>query len=214
MNTATANLDTANLMRGRVMIVTAALLWSTSGFFAKAPWFTDWPENERGLALTFWRAVFAALLMVPLVRRPRLRWPMVPMGLAFSLMTSLFLTSMVLGSESNAIWLQYLAPAWVVLAGFCGIGDRATRRDGILIAAACIGVSFILLFEMSGVRPLASILALLSGVTFAVVLLSLRRMNNEDGAWLGFINHGTNALLLAPLVLTRTPWPTDTSGWP
>ena len=47
--------------RARLMVVAAALLWSTSGFYAKAPWFDDWPEETRGVALTFWRAVFAAL---------------------------------------------------------------------------------------------------------------------------------------------------------
>ena len=93
----------------------AALLWSTSGFYAKAPWFDDWPIETRGVALTFWRAVFAALTVLPFVRRPTFRIAMIPMSLAFVAMTYAFLTAMVLGSETTTIWLQYVGPAWVAL---------------------------------------------------------------------------------------------------
>ena len=73
--------------RSRLLVVVAALLWSTSGFYAKAPWFDDWPIETRGVALTFWRAVFAALTVLPFVRRPQFRIAMVPMSMAFVAMT-------------------------------------------------------------------------------------------------------------------------------
>ena len=103
--------------RSRLLVVFAALLWSTSGFFAKAPWFDDWPDASRGVTLTFWRSVFAALAVVPFIRRPTFRWQMVPMSLSFTAMTYTFLVAMVAGSETTTIWLQYVGPAWVALAG-------------------------------------------------------------------------------------------------
>ncbi len=81
--------------RSRLLVVVAALLWSTSGFYAKAPWFDDWPMETRGVALTFWRAVFAALTVLPFVRRPQFRIAMVPMSMAFVAMTYSFLVAMV-----------------------------------------------------------------------------------------------------------------------
>ncbi len=77
--------------RSRLMVVAAALLWSTSGFYAKAPWFDDWPIETRGVALTFWRTVFAALTVLPFVRRPTFRIAMIPMSLSFVAMTYSFL---------------------------------------------------------------------------------------------------------------------------
>ncbi|MEC9096009.1 MAG: hypothetical protein VX776_05205, partial [Planctomycetota bacterium] len=50
-----------NLLRARWMIVLAAVLWSTNGFFAKAPWFDGWP----GFVLAFWRAMFACAILLP-----------------------------------------------------------------------------------------------------------------------------------------------------
>jgi drug/metabolite transporter (DMT)-like permease len=159
--------------------------------------------------LTFWRGIFAALVMLPFIRRrPRFRLPMIPMGLAFAAMTTTFLTSMVLGSESNTIWLQYLAPVWVALAGCWGWADRPQGRDWVMIAAAALGVGWILAFELAGVRPLSSVLAVLSGVTFAIVLICLRKLRDEEGAWLLTVNHLTTALCLAPFALTRVDLPT------
>ncbi|HEV3137158.1 MAG TPA: hypothetical protein VGZ26_04625, partial [Pirellulales bacterium] len=56
---------------GRLWIVLAAVMWSSSGLFAKAPIFDTWPAETRGVLLAFWRALFAGLLLLPLVRRPR-----------------------------------------------------------------------------------------------------------------------------------------------
>ena len=54
------------------------------------------------------------------------------------------------------------------------------------------------------------LLALLSGVTYAGVLLSLRHMRGVDVAWLGLVNHLVNAICLAPLVIGKVPLPL---GW-
>ena len=72
---------------GRLLILAAAVMWSTSGLFAKAPLFADWPLHlagwpVRGPLLAFWRAVFAALILWPFVRRPRWTPKLLPMLLA------------------------------------------------------------------------------------------------------------------------------------
>jgi drug/metabolite transporter (DMT)-like permease len=132
---------------------------------------------------------------------------MIPMGLSFAMMTSTFLTSMVLGSESNTIWLQYLAPVWVLIAGKWGWTDPPHVGDRVLIAAAIGGLSWILFFELSGGRPASTILAIVSGWSFAIVLICLRQLRDENGPWLLFISHCTTAVCLAPFALTQVPLP-------
>ena len=75
MNAATTQHEqpASDRLRGRLLVLTAAVLWSTSGFFAKAPLFEEWPLDQRGICLAFWRALFACLLLVPLVLRGQLR---------------------------------------------------------------------------------------------------------------------------------------------
>lgn len=192
-------------------MVAAALLWSTSGFYAKAPWFDDWPIETRGIALTFWRAVFAALTVLPFVRRPTFRIAMVPMSLSFVAMVYAFLTAMVEGSETTTIWLQYVAPAWVCLAGLFGLGDRPRKSDWVMVGLSMLGISVIVFMEarvsqqslLTG--PVG--LALLSGLTYAIVLLSIRHLRGLDVAWIGLINHVACVVFLGPLVIGRTPMP-------
>ena len=197
--------------RARWLIVIAALMWSTSGFFAKAPWFDDWPIEHRGVALTFWRAVFAAIAVLPFVRRPTFRPAMIPMSLAFSAMTYCFLVAMVGGSETTTIWLQYVGPAWVAIGGLVGLGDRPSRRDGTMVVLMLIGITIIVVRESTvGGGSTASkpiVLALLSGVTYACVLLSLRHLRGIDVAWLGLVNCGVSAVCMAPLVIGKVPLP-------
>ena len=81
-------------IRGRVMIAAAAVMWSTSGFFAKSPLFEDWPVEIRGPLLAFWRSLFACLVLLPLVRRPRWTPKLVPMVLVFAGMNFTYLSAM------------------------------------------------------------------------------------------------------------------------
>lgn len=197
--------------RARLLVVAAALLWSTSGFYAKAPWFDDWPIETRGVTLTFWRAVFAALTVAPFVRRPTFAPAMIPMSLGFVVMVYTFLVAMVEGSETTTIWLQYVGPAWVALAGLLGLGDRPRWSDWVLVGLSITGISVIVAMEsrVSDVNLVTGPvgLALLSGLMYAVVLLSIRHLRGIDAAWLGLVNHIACVVCLFPIVVGRTPLP-------
>lgn len=193
------------------MVAAAALLWSTSGFYAKAPWFDDWPVESRGAMITFWRAVFAALTVLPFVRRPTLRWAMLPMSLSFVAMVYTFLTAMVRGSETTTIWLQYVGPAWVALAGWLGLGDRPRRSDWAMVALSLTGISLIVGMESRVATESLTTgpvgLALFSGLMYACVLLLIRHLRGVDVAWIGLINHVACIVLLWPVVVGKTPMP-------
>jgi drug/metabolite transporter (DMT)-like permease len=193
------------------MVAAAALLWSTSGFYAKAPWFDDWPLETRGAMLTFWRAVFAALTVLPFVRRPTFRWAMLPMAVSFVGMVYSFLVAMVRGSETTTIWLQYVGPAWVALAGLMGLGDRPRRSDWVMVWLSLTGIGVIVMMEWRvattslATGPVG--LALFSGLMYAAVLLLIRHLRGVDVAWLGLIAHVACILMLWPLVIGKTPLP-------
>jgi len=194
--------------RGRILVLLAGVLWSTSGLFAKSPFFDDWPAESRGLVLACWRALFAGLLMLPLVRRPKWTPRLVPSALSFAVMTVTFLSSMVLTTAANTIWLQHTAPAWVFLMGLVLLGERAARRDLVLLIFALSGVGLILAFEIRGQSPLGVALALLSGLTYAGVVVSLRAMRDADNAWVVAVNQLATFALLLPVVAWIGVWPT------
>lgn len=185
-------------LRGaRLLVLAAAILWSTSGLFVKAPYFHGWP----GPAFAFWRAIFACLVLWPMVRKPQWSWKLVPMTMTFALMNYTYLTAMVKGSAANAIWLQCTAPVWVLIVGVCVFGERAILRDWLLILFAAAGVGIILVYESRGKDVEAVLWGLASGLFYAGVVLSLRNLRNMESAWLAALNHLVTAAVLAPLAL-------------
>lgn len=193
----------------RLLVVGAALLWSTSGFFVKAPWFeasetqTAWP----GPVLAFWRAAFACIVLLPLVRRPQWSWKLIPMTAIFAAMNYTYLTALATGEAANAIWLQCTAPVWVLIVGVFVFRERASWRDWLLLGFGAIGVGIILFFE-SRQAALAPVLwGLASGVFYAGVVLSLRQMRHMESAWLIALNHLVTAIVLAPFAIGGSHFP-------
>jgi drug/metabolite transporter (DMT)-like permease len=204
---AIADGNAPSLPTARLLVLAAAALWSTSGFFAKAPHFQGWP----GPALAFWRAAFACLILWPMVRRPQWSWKLVPMTATFALMNYTYLSAMAKGSAANAIWLQCTAPVWVLIVGVLVFRERAVWRDWLLIALAAVGVAIILYYESRGAALEAVLWGLAAGVFYAGVVLSLRNLRSMDSAWLAALNHLVTAVVLAPFALSRL-WGSQTAA--
>lgn len=204
----------AQMTRARLLVCGAAVLWSTNGLFVKSDVFAAWPAEQRGMLLALWRAVFAALALLPLVRRVQFRWTMVPMTLVFCGMNLSFLQSMVWTTAANAIWLQNIAPVWVCLFSRLS-GETLDRRDLVPLAFSVGGVGLILSCELSGTSwsgaaPQGVLLGLLSGLFYAVTIFFLRRLCDVDSAWLVALNLTTTAVILAPLPSYFGIWPSTT----
>lgn len=127
---------------------------------------------------------------------------MLPMLICFAVMVWSFMSAMVHGPAANAIWLQYLAPAWVLVLGVVLLKEPVTAADVRMVAGCSLGVLLILVMEMrDGSNLLATGLGILSGLSFAGVVLCMRRLRDQDPAWLITLNHLATALLLAPWAL-------------
>jgi drug/metabolite transporter, DME family len=192
-----------SLQQARVLVLIAAVMWSTSGFFVKSPYLAGW----SGPRLAFWRATFACLALWPLVRRPSWSWKLLPMTFFFVGMNYTYLTAMVEGTAANANWLQCTAPVWVLLVGVFVYGERAQWRDWLMVAFAMIGVGVIVYFESQGVAGTAVIWGLASSFFYAGVVLSLRRLRGFDPVWLAALNHLVTAIALAPFALVDSQYP-------
>jgi drug/metabolite transporter (DMT)-like permease len=187
--------------------VLAALLWSTSGLFVKTGAFNDWPADQRGILLAFWRALFAAVVLAPFVRRPRWRAALVPMGLAFGAMNATYLCAMVLTTAANAIWLQSTAPLWIFVLGRLLLRESGDPRDLAPLGFAAAGIGVILWFEAGGQDARGVLLGLAAGVCYGAVVLCLRRLRDEDPVWLIALNHAFAALAMLPYVVSVGLWP-------
>jgi drug/metabolite transporter, DME family len=202
---------------GRLMVLAAAVLWSTNGMFVKSPLFLDWSREQRGMLLACWRAVFAVLALAPLVRVPRFHWRLLPMALAFVAMNGCFLQSMVWTTAGNAIWLQNIAPLWICLFARLA-GETLDRRDIPMLAFVSTGIGLILFCELSETKwtddaPRGVLLGFLSGIGYALIIYFLRKLREFDSAWLITVNLATTAVVFGAAPIVTGVWPHGVQ-WP
>lgn len=208
----------------RASLVLAAVLWSLGSLFMR---FVQRPEllgwSEPGLAplpIAFFRALFAGLVMVPLIRKAdvRFRPRMGLMVVTFATMSAVYLTAMGLGKAGNAIFLQNTAPFWVYLFAVVFLGQMGDRRGWAAVLLGLAGAIVIvagnwprdLPADQQQTAVVVLALGLTSGIVYAGVVLFLRALREYSPAWLVFLNHvGSAAALGVFLVLA----PTNLSGW-
>ena len=195
------------IVAARLWIVLAAVLWSSSGLFAKAPIFADWPIESRGIVLAFWRALFAGVLLLPAVRRAKWDIKLVPLCVAFTAMNVTYLSAMTLTTAANSIWLQSTAPWWVFLVGVVLMGQPFARSERFPLIVGGLGLAIILGFQVQGQDRTGVLLGLVSGFCYSGVVMSLRALRGHDAVWLVAVCHLAAAAALGPYVAYAGVWP-------
>lgn len=181
--------------RGLLLIVGAALLWSTGGIGIKA--IADPP-----LKVTFYRSLFAAIALALLfgkrvfARRWRSTTAFALAILSYGICLTTFVIATKWTTAANAIFLQYAGVVWVLLLSPLVVKEPMRSRDVVAITVAIAGMAlfFVGRFEARGMAGNA--MALTSSVFFAGLILSLRR---EHEAAESAITWGNAALALALL---------------
>ncbi len=203
----TSAVATRGAIAGRLWIAAAAVMWSSSGLFAKSPLFEVWPPETRGVLLAFWRALFAGLLLLPAVRRAKWDAGLIPLCVTFALMNVTYLSAMTLTTAANAIWLQSTAPWWVFLLGVVVLRQPFARRERVPLVIGGLGMAIILTFEVQGQAQAGVLCGLVSGLAYAGVVLCLRALRGHDAVWLVVVAHLTTAVAMLPYVAYLDAWP-------
>jgi drug/metabolite transporter, DME family len=180
-----------DVIRGRMLILSAAFLWSLAGVFIK---FLDVPP----LTIVFYRSLFAFLVFTPFVRRIewRINGPVLVSVLTYTAAISAFVSANKLTSAANAIVLQYTAPIFVFLFSRLVLGEKITSLSYFTLAAGMAGVTVISL-DSAGEPEMAGVgLALLSGALFAAYMINLRRTQEVQPIYLTWVNNVFCALAL------------------
>src|SRR5262249_38805523 len=148
--------DPRALARGRLCVVLAAVLWSTSGAFTKLltqptalglhePPLEPFVVGSYRLPVQigFYRVLFARLVLLTTLRPRELgvRRVMVVMAGSFAVMNILYISAQALGPAANAVLLQYTAPMWMYLASVWWLGEPADRRGAVTLVLGLAGVA-------------------------------------------------------------------------
>ncbi len=177
----------------------AAILWSTSGLFVKI---LDW----QPISILAGRSFFASIVFLFYLRRIPTRFSMWQLlaALMFILTQFLFITSTKLTTAANAIFLQYTMPIYVVLLAYWFLGEKPTRTDWLSMLVIFIGLALFFGDELSAEGFYGNLLAILSGVTGAIMMISFRAQKNGNPAESNLIAFLFTATLGFPFIMKET----------
>jgi len=153
-----------------ILLLLAALCWSLGGVLIKS---IDWPP----MAIAGGRSAIAIPMILLCIGRPRFTFSRAQVGgaLGYAGTVVLFVFATRMTTAANAIFLQYTAPVYVALIGRWYLGERASRIDWLVIAVALAGIALFFLDRLTIAGLWGNILALGSGLAFALVALFLRK---------------------------------------
>jgi drug/metabolite transporter, DME family len=187
---------------GSLMIAACALSW---GFIAIIVRELDMPA----LAIVFYRVLLSAgaiaLALLALRRHELLRPPPLPviaLGVLLGAHWCFFFASIKETSVASAVLVTYTGPILIALIAPALIGERVPRVTIGALAASAAGIVLVTAWSDGGggaVEPVGVGLAVLAALTFAVLIVLLKKYSAEvDPVTVVVYEDGVAALLLAP----------------
>lgn len=157
-----------------LMLLISSVLWSSGGVLIKL---VDW----NPLAISGVRSLIAAAVLALFMKPPRLGWTRAEIwgALAYALTVLLFVAATKWTTAANAIFLQYTAPVYVALLSSWFLGERPRLRDWLCIAAILFGLGLFFIDGLTTGNWLGNGIALLSGMTMALMIVLMRHERNE-----------------------------------
>lgn len=167
--------------RNRLEILGAALLFSTGGAAIKATTLTSWQVASFRSGV----AALTLLLLLPAARRGW-SWRVLLVAVAYAGTLVTFVAANKLTTSANAVFLQSTSPLYVLLASPFLLHEKIRGRDLAFIAvvALAMGLFFVERPPVAATAPdprLGNILALVSGVLYAAMIMGLRWLGSRAG---------------------------------
>jgi drug/metabolite transporter (DMT)-like permease len=165
-----------SLASSRLLVLAAALLFSTGGAAIKATHLSAWQVAGFRSGI----AAVALFLLLPAWRRA---WSArsLAVGASYAATLILYVTANKLTTAANSIFLQATAPLYILLLAPRFLGEPLRRGDPLLAAMLALGlICFFVQVDpalATAPNPLqGNLVAAASGITWALTLLGLRSL--------------------------------------
>ncbi len=171
------------MLRSRLLLLAAAVLWSTAGAAIKSC-------RLDAIQIAGGRSLVAAAFLLATVRAARARpdRKVLLVAVAYAFTVVLFVVATKLTTAANAIFIQDTAPLFVLLASPVLLGERPTRGELVAVPVFGLGLGLFFLDELSPGQTLGNVVALGSGVAFAGSIIGFRTLRARGPAALAWGN--------------------------
>ncbi len=186
-------------------LILTAVLWSLGGLLIKS-------VDSHPLAIAGARSTISAILILLYIKKPRFTWSFAQIGaaLCYAMTSILFVAANKLTTAANAILLQYTAPLYVALLGAWLLKEKAKLIDWATIGIVLGGMVLFFMDSLDTRGVLGSVLAVLSGVTFALFAIFMRMQKNGSPVESVLLGNVLTAIIGVPFLFTAAP---DSQGW-
>lgn len=161
--------------RAVLSLALTGILWSSSGIFIKL-------INWQPLSILGGRSLVAMIVFLVYLRGfpRRWTWPEVFGAVAFVATQLTFIIATKLTTSANVIFLQYTAPIYILLFGWWLLGERPHKMDWIAMLVIFSGMFLFFGDQLSPSGLVGNLIAALSGVCMAAMMLSLRSQKDAS----------------------------------
>jgi drug/metabolite transporter (DMT)-like permease len=151
------------------LLLAAAVLWSLGGIVIKL---VPWPP----VAIAGGRSAIAALLFYAVRGKRKTIWsrPLIGGAVAYTATMITFVAATKMTTAANAILLQYTAPIYVAVLGAWFLKEKTGKADWAVVLTVIAGMSLFFLDDLSTGNMLGNFFAILSGISYATLVIFLR----------------------------------------
>lgn len=194
-------------MQAVLLLLAAAVLWSLAGVLIK------W-VSLPALAVAGFRSAIALPVLLVFFGRRAVNFSAAQLigAVCYAATVTLFVSATKLTTSGNAILLQYTAPLYVALLSGWLLHERTRWFDWTAIAAVLCGMSLFFIDELSAEGMAGNILAVLSGVAFASLIIAMRRQKDASPAGSAILGNLLTALICLPWMVQTQPGGADWIG--
>lgn len=220
----------SNYLRGVLLVVMAALFWSSAGLMIKL-------AKVGPLQIVFYRSLIAGIFLWGVFewKRRRSGKPFAYTINRATLVTaffytgtvSLFVTANKLTTAANAVFLQYMAPAYVILISYFFLKEKIYSNEIITVILCLAGMGLFFVEAEKSTAIIGNVIGILSGVMFALLQLSVKHHgffshpsspateeDKEIASMYQIVIGNLMTVFLISLVLLLIPQVTEATGGP
>lgn len=161
--------------KGIILLLVTATFWSFGGVLMKL---VTW----NGFAISGLRAIIAAMVIFPFIKKLEFKFTKgrILSILAYTGATTIYAVANKHTTAANAILLQYTAPIYAAILGHFFLKEKIHKRDIVAIVIILLGMILFVKDGLASGNLFGDFLALLSGISFAGVSVTLRLEKDND----------------------------------
>lgn len=200
----------SNKNKAMIMLVLAAVLWSSGGILIKL---VEWNPVAIAGARSGISAIFMFMYLKFKYKKTKassklnikLTKTKLIGACIYASTVILFVVANKLTSAANVILLQYTAPIWVAMFSGLILNEKVRKVDWISIACVMFGMGLFFIGDIERGEMLGNILAVASGLALAGVILTLKLQEEGTAVEMTFLGNLITFLIGIPFMMLSIP---------